>query len=87
MTPEELEKQRQQEQQRRDSFNKKLELGRTVIGAVTVAGISQLKGLDKINQTINDKVANLQSKATEVLSQLASDLGIEGLEIRTTNTT
>jgi len=80
MTPEELEKQRQQEQQRRDSFNKKLELGRTVIGAVTVAGISQLKGLDKINQTINDKVANLQSKATEVLSQLASDLGIEGLE-------
>ena len=26
MTPEELEKQRQQEQQKRDSFNKKLEL-------------------------------------------------------------
>lgn len=80
MTPEELEKQRQQEQQSRDRFNKKLELGRAVIGTVAVAGLSQLKGLDKINQTINDKVANLQSKATEVLSQLALDLGIEGLE-------
>ena len=33
MTPEELEKQRQQEQQKRDSFNKKLELARTVVGA------------------------------------------------------
>jgi hypothetical protein len=80
MTPEELEKQRQQEQQRRDSFRKKLELGRTVVGAVGVVGIGQLKGLDRVNQSINDKVANLQSKATEQLSQLASDLGITGLE-------
>jgi len=80
MTPEELEKQRQQEQQKRDSFNKKLELARTVVGAAAVAGASQLKGLDRINQSINDKVASLQSKAADQLSQLASDLGIEGLE-------
>lgn len=83
MTPEELEKQRQQEQQARDRFNKKLELGRAVIGTISVAELSQLKGLDRINQSINDKVANLQSKAIEVLSQLAADLGIEGLETGT----
>ena len=71
MTPEELEKQRQQEQQKRDSFNKKLELARTVVGADAVAGASQLKGLDRINQSINDKVASLQSKAADQLSQLA----------------
>jgi hypothetical protein len=80
MTPEELEKQRQQEQKKRDSFNKKLQLGQTIVGAAAVAGVSQLKGIDRINQSINDKVASLQSKATDQLSQLASDLGIEGLE-------
>lgn len=80
MTPEELEKQRQQEQRKRDSFNKKLQLGQTIVGAAAVAGVSQLKGIDRINQSINDKVASLQSKATDQLSQLASDLGIEGLE-------
>lgn len=80
MTPEELEQQRAQEQRKRDSFNKKLELGRAVVGTAAVLGISQLKGLDKINQSINDKIATLQSKATEQLSILASELGIEGLD-------
>ena len=39
-----------------------------------------LASVDRINQSINDKVASLQSKAADQLSQLASDLGIEGLE-------
>lgn len=80
MTPEELEKKRQREQQRRDSFNSKLELGQTIARTAAVTRVGQLKGLDKVNQTINDKVASLQSKATDALSQLASDLGIKGLE-------
>ena len=80
MTPEELEKQRQQEQQKRARFNKKLQLARTVASTASVLGANQIKGLDRINQSINTKVAALQSKATEQLALLASELGIEGLE-------
>lgn len=80
MTPEELDKQRQREQQSRDSFNKKLQLSLAVVGSVAVTGINQLKGLDRVNQSINDKIASLQSKAVDQLSLLASDLGIEGLD-------
>lgn len=80
MTPQELEKQRQQEQLKRDKFKQKLKLARSVAGAAAITGVTQLKGLDRINQTINTKIANLQSKATDQLFELATTLGIEGLE-------
>jgi hypothetical protein len=80
MTPEELEKQRQQEQAKREQFKKKFKLGRAILGTATTIGVSQIKGLDRINQTINEKIASLQDRATDQLFLLASDLGIEGLE-------
>lgn len=85
MTPEELEKQRQQEQRKRDNLQKKLQLAQTIAKvSVSVAG-SQLTGLDKVNQSINTKIASLQNKAVEQLSIIASELGIEGLETGTPN--
>ena len=80
MTPQELENQRQKEQLKRDKFKQKLKLARTVAGTAVITGVTQLKGLDRINQTINTKVASLQSKATDQLFELAANLGIEGLE-------
>jgi hypothetical protein len=80
MTPEELEKQRQQEQAKREQFKRRIKLATSIATAGGAIAVSQIKGLDKINQTINDKVASLQSKAIDQLLVLASDLGIEGLE-------
>jgi hypothetical protein len=80
MTPQELENQRQKEQVKRDKLKQKLKLARTVAGTAIITGVTQLKGLDRINQSINTKVANLQSKATDQLFELAASLGIEGLE-------
>jgi hypothetical protein len=80
MTPEELEKQRQQEAAKRDAANKKLKLQRALTAATVVGTATQLAPLDRINQTINSKIADLQDKATSTLLTLASQLGIEGLD-------
>jgi hypothetical protein len=80
MTPEELEKQRKQEAARRDAANKKLKLQRALTAATVIGTATQLAPLDRINQTINSKIADLQDKATSTLLTLASQLGIEGLD-------
>jgi hypothetical protein len=80
MTPEELEKQRKQEAAKRDAANKKLKLQRALAAATVVGTATQLAPLDRINQTINSKIADLQDKATSTLLTLASQLGIEGLD-------
>ena len=80
MTPQEIENKRQEEQVKRDKFKQKLKLARTVAGTAIVAGATQLKGLDRINQSINTKVADLQNRATDQLFELATSLGIEGLD-------
>lgn len=80
MTPQELEKQRQQEQAKRDKFKQKLKLGQSIAAPALITGVNQLKGLDRINQSINTKVASLQNKATDQLLELATNLGIQGLE-------
>lgn len=80
MTPQELEKQRQQEQVKRDKFKQKLKLGQSIAAPALIAGVNQLKGLDRVNQSVNTKVASLQSKATDQLLELATSLGIQGLE-------
>lgn len=80
MTPEELEKQRQQEAAKRDAFKKKVKLQRALTAATVVATASQLSPLDRINQTVNTKVEDLRDKATTTLLTLASQLGIEGLD-------
>lgn len=80
IAPPELEKQREQEAAKRDTVNKKLKLQRTLTAATIVATATQLAPLDRINQTINSKVADLQDKAISTLLSLASQLGIEGLD-------
>lgn len=80
MTPEELEKQRKQEAAKRDAANKKLKLQRALTVTAVVGAATQLAPLDRINQTINTKIADLQDKATTTLLTLASQLGIEGLD-------
>lgn len=80
MTPEELEKQRQQEAAKRDAFKKRMKLQRALTTATVVATATQLSPLDRINQTINTKIEDLRDKATTTLLSLASQLGIEGLD-------
>lgn len=83
MTPQELERQRQREQVRRDGFTNKLQLSRRIAGTATIDTVGELKGLDRINQSINNKVASLQSKAINQLYQASLDLGITGLQTDT----
>jgi hypothetical protein len=80
MTPEELEKQREQEAAKRDAYKKKLKLQSALAGSVAIVTTSQLAPLDKINQTINTKIEDLRDKVTTTLLSLASQLGIEGLD-------
>jgi hypothetical protein len=80
MTPEELEKQRKQEAAKRDAANKKLKLQRALATAAIIGTATQLAPLDRINQTINTKIEDLQDKAISTLLSLASQLGIEGLD-------
>ncbi len=79
-SPKEVETKRQQEKVERDKYKQKLKLAQTVISATAIASMTKLKGLDKLNQSINDKVATLQSQAIDQLFKLATDLGIEGLD-------
>ena len=79
-TPEELEQQIKQEEAQRSKTLSKIRLEKALSIGVTVAATSQLTGLDKINQTINDKVESLKAKAISQLFTMGSDLGIEGLD-------
>jgi len=78
MTPEELDKERQQEADKRAAEKRKLALQASLALAVTAA--AAFLPLDKINQTINTKVEDLKSKAISSLLDQASKLGITGLE-------
>lgn len=79
MTPEELEKQREQERQDKKKLQQKLALQKIAAGAI-VSIATQTTALDKLNESINPKVAALKEKAITQLINLASDLGIKGLE-------
>lgn len=80
MTPEELDKARQQEADKRAAERRKLALQASLALAVTVAASAAAGPLDRINQTINTKVEALKSKAISSLLDQASKLGITGLE-------
>jgi hypothetical protein len=80
MTPEELEKQRQQEADKRAAERRKLALQASLALGVTVATAAAYNPLDRINQTVNTKIEDLKSKAVSSLSNQASKLGISGLE-------
>lgn len=79
-TPAQLEEQVKQEETQRSKTLSKIKLEKTLSVGVAVAAASQLTGLDKINQTINDKVESLKAKAVSQLFTMGSDLGIEGLD-------
>jgi hypothetical protein len=79
MTPEELEKQREKEKKERRALIKRTALQSATLG-VLIDKASQSSALDRINQTINSKIATVQDKAITLLSNLATELGIEGLE-------
>jgi len=80
MTPEELEKQRQQEADKRAAEKRKLALQASLALGVTVATAAAAGPLDRVNQTINTKIENLKAKAVSSLLDQASKLGISGLE-------
>lgn len=80
MTPEELEKQRQEEAAKRDAFKKRMKLQRALATATVVATATQLSPLDRVNQTVNSKIEDLRDKATSTILSLASQLGIEGID-------
>lgn len=79
MTPEELEKQRQKEKKERRALVKRIALQSATAGVI-IQNASQSSALDRLNQTINSKVAAVQDKAITALTNLATELGIEGLE-------
>jgi hypothetical protein len=80
MTPEELEKQRKQEADKRAAEKRKLALQATLAAGITVGAAAASGPLDRINQTINTKIEALKSKAVSSLLSQASKLGITGLE-------
>lgn len=83
MTPEELEKQAEQEKARRQKTLTKIKLQKAFSVGVAVASATNLKGLDKINQSVNTKVEAVKTKATAQIFTMGSDLGITGLETGT----
>jgi len=80
MTPAELEKQRQQEADKRAAEKRKLALQASLALGVTVATAVAAGPLDRINQTVNTKIENLKAKAVSSLLDQALKLGITGLE-------
>jgi hypothetical protein len=79
MTPEELEKQRQQENNIRKSYRKNLVLQSSLAIGAGVA-VTQLSSLDKINQSILDKTESVKGKILNQIIPLSEKLGIEGIE-------
>ncbi len=49
-------------------------------GISSVDPPGQLKGLDKVNQTVLEKVAGLQTLATDQLNEIATKFGVSGVE-------
>lgn len=79
MTPQELENQREQERRDRKKLQRRLALQKVATAAIITAA-TQTTALDKLNESINSKVATVREKAVTQLTNLAADLGIEGLE-------
>lgn len=79
-TPAELEKQVEQEKARRQKTVGKIKLQKALSAGVTVSTVTALKGLDRINQSVNTKVEALKAKAVGQIFTMGSDLGITGLD-------
>lgn len=80
MTPEELEQQVQREKRQRQRVAFKSSLLKTVSQTSNVIQVAQLTGLDRINQTLNNKLQSVKSKSVTQFATLAEDLGITGID-------
>ena len=78
MTPEELEKQRQQEANAKKAYRNKLALQAGL--AVGAGLLTQLPAVDRINRSVLDKVESLKGKALSQLLSMSNQLGIKGIE-------
>ena len=78
MSPEELEKQRQQEANEDKVYRRKLALQAGL--AVGAGLLTQLPAVDRINKSVLDKVESLKSKALSQILSMSDKLGIEGIE-------
>jgi len=78
MTPEELEKQRQQEADAKKAYRNKLALQAGLAVGIGVA--TQLPAVDRINKSILDKVESLKAKVLNQIQPMADKLGIKGIE-------
>jgi hypothetical protein len=75
-TPEQLEKELQQQKLERSLVLDRIQLTRQLSNTQS---ITELKGLDRINQTVLTKVESFKSKAIQQILSLSRSLGIEGL--------
>ena len=78
MSPEELEKQRQQETDAKKAYRKKLALQAGLSIGIGIA--SQLPIVDRINKSVLDKVESLKGKALSQILSMSDKLGIQGIE-------
>jgi hypothetical protein len=78
MNPEELEKQRQQEADRKKAYRNKLALQSGL--AVGAGLLTQLPVIDRINKSVLDKVESLKGKVLSQILPMASNLGIKNIE-------
>jgi hypothetical protein len=78
MSPEELEKQRKQEDDAKKAYRRKLALQAGLAVGIGVA--SQLPAVDRINKSVLDKVESLKGKFLSQVFPIAEKLGIEGIE-------
>ena len=78
MTPEELEKQRQEEDNKKKAYKRKLALQAGL--AIGIGVVSKLPAVDKLNKSVAEKVESLKARFLELILPLADKLGIEGIE-------
>ena len=78
MNPEELEKQRQQEADKKKAYRNKLALQSSL--AIGAGLLTQLPAVDKINKSVLDKVESLKGKVLSSVLPIADKLGIKGIE-------
>ena len=79
MALKDIEKQREQEAKDDAAFRRGLLLAAGLATAIPLSSL-KLGPLDRINQTVLNKVEDLKSKAISTIDSLASKLGIEGIE-------
>ena len=79
MALKDIEKQREQEAKDDAAFRRSLLLAAGLATAIPLSSL-KLGPLDRINQTVLNKVEDLKSKSISTLDSLASKLGIEGIE-------